>query len=482
LAVARWGEGRDRGIAEQTSIDALIAKWEGGRGGAERANFAPFVYDLTDALGLPRPGVAEGGVLGDYQFEGPVPGGSARTVGNKGSIDLYKRGCFVMEAKQSQLKPGEAEPPGLFDHSDLIPLTPAGARYDQLMIRAQAQAKNYAVNLPGDHPSVPFLIVCDVGRAFELFFDFAGNGRGYGFYPDKKSYRIPLARLRDPEIQALFRDIWINPRARDPRLKAAEVTRDVSKRLAEVSKALEASNRYRARELAAIGKESEEIEETALFLMRVIFCMFAEDIGLLPADSFKNFLAETVENADWFEHGLKDLWAAMGQPVRADRFSSAIRAQVRYFNGGLFENNRVFTLTNADRGELLAAAQKQWRNVEPAIFGTLLEQALTATERSKLGAHYTPRAYVERLVDATIMDVLNGEWDAVEEEIATVLNPSLSGEGQGVGEQAERLDAASAAASAPKSLLGAQTRAPPTPPLKGRGSRSPSPSTTGSRG
>jgi hypothetical protein len=222
-------------IPDKSKVEALIAKWEGARGGAEQANFAVFIHDLVDALELERPGVAEGGVLGDYQFEGPVAGGSNRTLGGKGRIDLYKRGCFVMEAKQSQLRPGETEAPGLFDAADVIPLTPAGARYDQLMIRAQAQAKNYAVNLPGDHPSVPFLIVCDVGRAFELFFDFAGNGRGYGFYPDKQRYRVPLAKLRDPEIQSLFRDIWTDPCRRDPRLISAEVTREVSKRLADVS-------------------------------------------------------------------------------------------------------------------------------------------------------------------------------------------------------------------------------------------------------
>lgn len=401
--------------AEQ--IEAFIKRWSEGRGGAERANFQPFIYELTDLLGLDRPDPAEGGVLGAYQFEGPVPGGSARAAFNKGFIDLYKRGCFVMEAKQSQLGPGQKEQAGLFDEASVIPLTPAGARYDRLMVRAQGQAKNYAVNLPGSEPTVPFLIVCDIGRAFELYFDFAGNGRGYGFFPDRKRYRLPLVALRDLETRALLKDIWTNPSARDPRLRAAEVTRDVSRRLAEVSKALEMSNRFRARDLAAVGLESAEIEETALFLMRLLFCMFAEDIGLLPKDAFKSFLAEGVENEDWFEQGLKGLWGAMNAPEPGNRFAAALKARVDYFNGGLFESNRVFTLTKHDRGELLAAARTDWRKVEPAIFGTLLEQALTAAERARLGAHYTPRAYVERLVDATIIEVLSGEWEEAQERM-----------------------------------------------------------------
>ncbi len=56
--------------------------------------------------------------------------------------------------------------------------------------------------------------------------------------------------------------------------------------------------------------------------------------------------------------------------------------------------------------ELWVAARRDWKDVEPAIFGTLLEQALNPRERSKLGAHYTPRAYVERLVVPTIIEPL----------------------------------------------------------------------------
>ncbi len=399
------------------SVDAFIARWSNLPGGAERANFQGFVYELVEALGLDRPDPAQGGVLGAYQFDGPIANASFRSTNAKGFADLYKRGSFVMEAKQSYLPPKDQRQPEIFDGADVIPLAPSGAAYDKLMIRAQGQAKNYAVNLPADHPSAPFLIVCDIGRAFEIYFDFAGNGRGYGFFPDKQSYRIPLSKLRNADTQALFRDIWNDPRARDPKLKSAEVTRDVSQRLAEVSKALEMSNRFRARTLAATGQESAEVEESALFLMRILFCMFAEDIGLLPENSFKDFLADSVEDDRYFEAGLTELWAAMGQPHRGDRFSMAVRGQVRYFNGGLFENNRVFALTNADKGELLAAARRQWRDVEPAIFGTLLEQALTDSERAKLGAHYTPRAYVERLVEATIMDVLNAEWSDVQDRV-----------------------------------------------------------------
>jgi hypothetical protein len=182
------------------TIEELVARWSDLKGGAERSNLAPFIADLCGALGLPRPGPAAAGTLGAYEFEGKVPGGSFRSLKGPGSIDLYRRGCFILEAKQSQLPAGQQ--PGLFEPAETAPRAPSGARYDQLMRDARAQAENYARNLLGDHPPVPFLIVLDIGRAFELYFDYAGNGRGYAFFPDKQRYRIALEDLASGEIVA----------------------------------------------------------------------------------------------------------------------------------------------------------------------------------------------------------------------------------------------------------------------------------------
>ena len=410
---------------DQQAVAAFIGKWRNTPGGAERANYVLFLSGLCRALGLDEPDHAQGGVLGSYQFEGPVAGGSAK--GNKGFIDLYRKGSFVLEAKQSQIPVAQRDQPELFDPAATEPGAPSGAKYDRLMRDALRQARTYAVNLPADHPWPPFLIVCDVGRAFELYFDWSGNGRGYDLYPDRQSYRITIDRLADPDVQKLFRAIWLDPASRDPRLKAAEVTRAVAKRLADVSKWLEEAQR-----LKTVGRSDYErsfaIEETSLFLMRILFCMFAEDVGLLPKNSFKNFLAEAVEVDDdqHFQTGLRDLWTLMGSADAQPRWSWVVKAEVRYFNGGLFENAKTFVLGREDRGELLEAAKAEWRYVEPAIFGTLLEQALTPEQRSQLGAHYTPRPYVERLVRATIMEVLEGEWEAVQRQVE-----AAQGDGQG---------------------------------------------------
>jgi hypothetical protein len=137
---------------------AFITKWSGTKGGAERANYVSFFHDLCDMLAIAKPEPAVGGELGSYQFDGLLPGGSNRTPGGNGWADLYKEGCFVLEAKQSLLKEGESEPP-----------RPEGGTYDRLMRGAYAQARHYAANIPADRPNVPFLIVADIGRAFEIY-------------------------------------------------------------------------------------------------------------------------------------------------------------------------------------------------------------------------------------------------------------------------------------------------------------------------
>ncbi|MEG4290906.1 class I SAM-dependent DNA methyltransferase [Microcoleus sp. C2C3] len=92
------------------------------------------------------------------------------------------------------------------------------------------------------------------------------------------------------------------------------------------------------------------------------------------------------------------------------------------FNGGLFAESQAFALTKAQLEVLLQAAKRDWCNVEPAIFGTLLERALDSRERSKLGAHYTPRSYVERLVKPVVMEPLGDRWIAVQAEVKQLLN------------------------------------------------------------
>ena len=249
--------------------------------------------------------------------------------------------------------------------------------------------------LPTDHVAPPFLIVADVGLCFEIYADWTGTGRGYQSFPDRLTNRIFLEDLRDENIRTRLATIWTDPHSLNPASRAAQATREIATRLAQVTKALEA--------------RKCDPEEVALFLMRCIFTMFAEDVGLLPDKSFTQLLQKSVDDPTRFARRVKVLWDAMDTGGEAD----SIDATVRRFNGHLFKSTTVFELEKAEIGELLTAAGKDWREVEPAIFGTLLEQALDPKERAKLGAHFTPRPYVERLVEATILEPLREQWDGV---------------------------------------------------------------------
>jgi hypothetical protein len=87
---------------------------------------------------------------------------------------------------------------------------------------------------------------------------------------------------------------------------------------------------------------------------------------------------------------------------------------LKRFNGGLFKDAEALPLSEVQLSLLIEAASRDWREVEPAIFGTLLERALDKKHRHKLGAHYTPRAYVERLVVPTLMEPLRNDWRDVQ--------------------------------------------------------------------
>ncbi|MBD1943587.1 DUF559 domain-containing protein [Coleofasciculus sp. FACHB-712] len=226
---------------------------------------------------------------------------------------------------------------------------------------------------------------------------FSGDYGGYGARQD-----ISLTALRKPEIFDLFVDIFTDPQKRNPEKIAAKVTREVAADLAELSKRLEGLH---------------EPEEVAHFLMRCIFTMFAEDVGLLKEHLFMDALeTRWLPNPKSFKPEVEALWQAMN-----DGTSFGFYGRLLKFNGGLFAEARAFDLTADQLRVLLTAAKREWKDVEPAIFGTLLERALDSKERSKLGAHYTPRSYVERLVRPVVMEPLREQWDLVQGEVKQIL-------------------------------------------------------------
>ncbi|HWT14413.1 MAG TPA: DNA methyltransferase, partial [Patescibacteria group bacterium] len=228
-----------------------------------------------------------------------------------------------------------------------------------------------------------------------LYAEFSRSGATYTPFPDPSSHRIALADLARPEIRERLRRVFVEPLSLDPSRESARVTRQIAARLAELAKSLE--------------QAGHAPEAAAQFLMRCLFTMFAEDVRLLPADSFRNLLLAHAERPDTAMRMLGQLWRDMD----TGGFSAVLANDVLRFNGKLFKSPDTLPLDRAQLGLLAEAARADWKHVEPAIFGTLLERALSTTDRHKLGAHYTPRAYVERLVLPTVSEPLRAEWHDV---------------------------------------------------------------------
>jgi hypothetical protein len=389
-----------------SSLDAFIARWSSA-GASERANAQLFLAELADLLGVPRPGNdhADG-----YSFEFPVKIPTGPGQSTDGRIDLYRRGAFVLEAKQFVAPKAEqtdlqlaalASGAGVAGGKKSGPIRDSAA-WDDAMWRAKGQAERYARHLPSDEPPAPFLLVVDVGHSIEVYADFTQAGRAYQAFPDPRSFRLRLDDLRDDKVRERLRRIWLDPLSLDPAKVSAEVTREIAGYLATLASSLEDQ------------KHTPKI--VAEFLTRCLFCMFAEDVGLLPKDSFRGLLESLRQSPEGFVPKLRQLFAEM---QTGTDFSVILNRKLLRFNGGLFEDASVLPLDGTQLGILIKASTMQWKDVEPAIFGTLLERALDPAERHQLGAHYTPRAYVERLVLPTVIEPLRDEWESVRAAAAT---------------------------------------------------------------
>ncbi len=367
------------------AIDDFLAKWLGSEG-SERANKDSFFRDLCAILGVNSPEPETGNAdLDSYVFER-----SARLTKEKGitvgKIDVFRAGCFIFEAKQA-VNPGSKK---------------AGPRrgsapWSTMMSDAYGQALGYARTL---EKPVPFLIVCDIGHCFDLYAAFDGDW-AYRHFPDPQASRIFLKDL--PAHLDTFRALFADPLGLNPATKAAKITLVVAGHLAELAKRLENA-----------GNNSELV---AKFLMRCLFTMFAEDVELLPKGMFTKALKDRwIEKPERFPAEIESLWQTMN-----DGGHMFTVGRILQFNGGLFAQPSALRLDREDLKLLHKAATRNWTDVEPSIFGTLLERALNPKERHNLGAHYTPRSYVERLVRATIEEPLRADWETVQTEVRKIV-------------------------------------------------------------
>jgi hypothetical protein len=325
----------------------------------ERAAAQSHFNDLCGIMGLPTPNEADPD--GEwYAFEK----GAKKLGGDDGFADVWKRGCFAWEYKGKKKN--------------------LAAAYEQL--------NRYREDL--ENP--PILVVSDLDR-FEVHTNFTNT--------KSETYSFCLADLVTAPAEPLR--ILRAAMSRPEDLRPGVPTRD------EITAAAAAKFAETARQLQQRDFDPERV---AHFLDRVIFCLFAEDVGLLP-DRLLNRLSDfrSAERPGDFSEMLSDLFEAM---AKGGRFGSD---PIYWFNGGLFDDLDVIPLRNDEIRRIWDASRLDWSLVEPAIFGTLFERGLNPGKRALLGAHYTDRSSIQRLVDAAVMVPLRREYEAARVEALELL-------------------------------------------------------------
>jgi len=345
----------------------FIARWQQSSA-AERSNYALFLSELCDYLDLPRPEPSQADERANsYVIDKAVYLQNLDGSTTPNYIDLYKRACFVLEAKQGSNPSANSVPRVAAKEPHRMKKGTAmrGTHgWDEAMLAARGQAERYAKALPVSEGWPPFLVVVDVGHSIELYADFSLTGKAYLPFPDPRTFRILHEQLEQVAIKARLRAVWLDPLSLDPSRETAKVTREVAGKLAVLARNLELHH---------------PPKQVAEFLTRCIFTSFAEDVKLLPERSWLNLLESLRDDVGNFPPMAEALWQTMNE----GGFSPILRAHILKFNGGLFESTKALPLTRDQLGLLIEAADSRWRDVEPAIFGTLPMSAMRSERTTR---------------------------------------------------------------------------------------------------
>ena len=165
----------------------------------------------------------------------------------------------------------------------------------------------------------------------------------------------------------------------------------------------------------ALRDRSHAPQAVAHFVNRLVFCMFADDVGLLPEHMFTRMLRQARRTPEHFTELAGALFRVMASGGRVG-FEA-----VAWFNGGLFDDGEALPLEKADIDTVLTASDLDWSEVDPSILGTLFERGLDPGKRAQLGAHYTDRDKIMLLVEPVVVRPLLATWEVEKTQISTEL-------------------------------------------------------------
>ena len=333
----------------------FIAKWQDASLRENQAAHQQFL-DLCELLEEPKPADADPGGTW-YCFER----GARKSTGGRGWADVWKRGHFAWEYKS----PGK----------DLR--------------AAFGQLQQYALAL--ENP--PLLVVADLER-FRIHTNWTNTV--------SEVHEIALTDLRDEKVRRKLKHVFSDPDKLRPDKTRSQLTEEIAGEFAIL-----------ATNLRDRGHDGQTV---AHFVNRLVFCMFAEDIGLLPGEMFTRMLGASLTDPEGFQANAQALFAAMkdGGRVGFER--------VDWFNGGLFDDDTALPLHKREIRAALNAAQEDWSQIDPSIFGTLFERGLDPDKRSQLGAHYTDHHKIMLIVEPVVARPWRADWQRVRGEIEGLLD------------------------------------------------------------
>ena len=328
----------------------FIGKWRGSELKESSGSQEHFI-DLCRLLGEPTP--AEADPTGQtYCFERDA----RKDSGRAGWADVWKRGHFAWEYKGK--------------HANLD--------------RAFNQLRQYALAL--ENP--PLLIVSDMVR-FRIRTNWTNSV--------SETHEFELEDLARAEVREKLKWAMSDPERLRPGITRQTLTEQTATTFANLAQTLR--------------QRGHKPRVVAQFVNRLVFCMFAEDVDLLPDSMFTRMLERAVQTPDNFVRYAQQLFRAMADGSEVG-FES-----VAWFNGGLFDDDTALPLEKAEITTVLETASLDWADIDPAILGTLFERGLDPDKRSQLGAHYTDRDMIMRIIKPVVSDPWLAEWEETKKDI-----------------------------------------------------------------
>lgn len=329
----------------------FVSKWQYASA-KERSAAQEHFIDLCRLIDHPTP--MEADPAGEtFTFEA----GAAKHGGGQGWADVWKKGCFAWEYKGQ--------------HANL------DRAYDQLLQYREALQ------------NPPLLIVSDMA-SIVIHTNFTDTV--------KHVITLTLDDLLEPAKLNVLRQAFTNPNALRVKQTPEQVTQQAA---AEFARLAEDLRKYR---------DAPSSDVIAHFLIRLLFCLFAEDVGLLPAHLFSTLIERTKGKSTAFRQQLQQLFAAMrgGGWFGVD--------EIHYFDGHLFDDDSALELDGTAMRTLARISHLDWSSIEPSVFGTLFERSLDPDKRSQLGAHYTSKEDILLIVEPVLMAPLRRRWVEVQEQ------------------------------------------------------------------